>query len=294
MDTKNLPDFDALWDYGNPAETEAAFRKILAEVGPFAPEGYVIELMTQIARTQGLQRKFKEAHDTLDEVGPRAIGAGGRCLVRYYLERGRVRNSSGDKKGAGEEFAPAWELGKEIGEDGYAVDAAHMVAIVVSGDEALRWNHKALDLASTSTMPSARKWRKSLHNNIGWTYFGMGDFDTAKLQFEKSRECGEENGDAEAERIARWCIAKTLRVQGHVEDALEMQLAQKAELEKDGREGGFVFEELAECLNALGRIEEAKPYFVKAFEALSQDPWIAEGEPDRIERLKDLAGAELP
>jgi hypothetical protein len=53
---------------------------------------------------------------------------------------------------------------------------------------------------------------------------------------------------------------------------------------------GFVFEEIGECLLALQRGEEAKPYFAKAYEVLSQDVWLVKNEPDRITRLKQLGG----
>ncbi|HND49505.1 MAG TPA: hypothetical protein PLL95_13155, partial [Anaerolineales bacterium] len=65
MSQPNLPDFDSLWDYSNPDQTETKFREVL----PQFPDGNErLELLTQIARTQGLQRKFDEAHKTLDEV----------------------------------------------------------------------------------------------------------------------------------------------------------------------------------------------------------------------------------
>src|SRR5262249_52931333 len=55
-----LPDFDALWNYDQPAETERAFREALARTEAAALLGYRLELLTQIARTQGLQRRFDE------------------------------------------------------------------------------------------------------------------------------------------------------------------------------------------------------------------------------------------
>jgi len=290
MSDHNLPDFDALWDFGNPVETEAAFRRVADEFGDSAGETYLVELQTQIARTLGLQRKFDEAHATLDATESSAAVASGRARVRYLLERGRIYNSSGHKASALPLFIAAWELGNEIGEDGFAVDAAHMVAIAETPEQAMRWNLIAIELATSSTMPSARKWRKSLHNNLGWTFFGMGAYDTALNHFENCRAIAEEAGDTEAERIARWSIAKTYRMQGQVAEALVMQEKQLAELEAQGRKGPFVFEELAECLYALDRADEAKPYFALAYESLSKDPWIAEDEPDRVGRLGRLAG----
>ena len=63
MSSPKLPDFDALWDYDHPDQTEAKFREILLQF----PENTrsFLELLTQIARAQGLQRKFEHAHQTL-------------------------------------------------------------------------------------------------------------------------------------------------------------------------------------------------------------------------------------
>ena len=209
--------------------------------------------------------------------------------MRYLLERGRTFNSSRNKAAALPLFSEAWEIGLASGEDTLAVDAGHMVAIAESPEAALEWNERALDLATRSEVPSARKWRKSLHNNLGWTYFAMGAFEQALDHFGKCRDVASEYGDAEAERIARWSIAKTYRLLGQVEEALAFQSSQLAELEEKGREGPYVYEEMAECLYALGRVAESAPFFKLAHEHLSQDPWLAEQEPDRISRLKELS-----
>jgi hypothetical protein len=86
--TYNLPDFDALWDYNNPAETEKKFREVLA-AAPENESGYRLQLLTQIARAQGLQRDFLAAHQTLNTVES-AQSTDSVVRIRYLLERGRV------------------------------------------------------------------------------------------------------------------------------------------------------------------------------------------------------------
>ena len=63
---QNLPDFDLLWDYDQPDQTETKFRGILLQFPE--DDSAFLELLTQIARAQGLQRKFDQAHQTLDQV----------------------------------------------------------------------------------------------------------------------------------------------------------------------------------------------------------------------------------
>jgi len=38
----------------------------------------------------------------------------------------------------------------------------------------------------------------------------------------------------------------------------------------------------------LGREEEARPYFARAWSVLSQNVWLVETEPERLERLHTL------
>jgi hypothetical protein len=42
----------------------------------------------------------------------------------------------------------------------------------------------------------------------------------------------------------------------------------------------------AESEAALGRDDAARPYFARDDDTLSRDPWLAESEPARLERLR--------
>ena len=64
----DLPDFDALWDYRHPDVTEQKFRELIPAARESGNVSYYAQLLTQIARTEGLQRKFEDAHRTLDSV----------------------------------------------------------------------------------------------------------------------------------------------------------------------------------------------------------------------------------
>jgi hypothetical protein len=64
--TGDHTNFDQLWDYDQPAESERRFRELLPQITPGTPT--YLELLTQLARAQGLQRDFDAAHRTLDTV----------------------------------------------------------------------------------------------------------------------------------------------------------------------------------------------------------------------------------
>ena len=283
------PDFDALWDYSEPAKTEAKFRELLQTAEESTrPADWRLELLTQIARTQGLQRKFEDAHRTLDELRSHLAAASLRVHVRYLLERGRVFNSAKERDRARILILEAWHLGRDAGQDGLAVDAAHMLGIIESPEKSLEWNQKALRVAEASSEERARNWRGSLHNNIGWSYFERDEFETALRQFQRALQCRVEQGDAAAIRVAKWCVAKGLRATGRVDEALKLQTELHGECSAAGKPDGYVDEELGECLMELNRGEEAQPCFAEAFHQLSHDSWLCDNEPARMARLKQL------
>ena len=152
-----LPDFDALWDYNNPDSTEQKFRELIPQAQASGDTGYYAELLTQIARTQGLQSKFDEAHKTLDKVETMLTDDMIRPRLRYLLERGRVYNSSGHQDKARPLFLAAYAMGVETDEDYYAIDAIHMMQIVEPPDRQLDWARKAIDMTEKTTDQRAKK-----------------------------------------------------------------------------------------------------------------------------------------
>ncbi|MEP7028086.1 MAG: tetratricopeptide repeat protein [Candidatus Eisenbacteria bacterium] len=299
-----MTDFSALertirdtWDFHDPATSEQRFVAMLDSVtGDRAAHAIV---HTQVARAQGLQRQFDEAQATLDTV-EQAVAAlpPGRPQIharaRLDIERGRAFNSAGDPGRARPLFEEAFAEADSAMQPALAVDAAHMVAIAAANDsaagDALAWNERALAMAESSSNPEARSWRASLLNNLGWTYHDAGDFPKALGLFERAVAARKEEGDARSVREARWMVARCLRSLGRLDDALAQQRALEKECALSGEPDGYVFEELGECLYALGKKDEAKPWFAKAHDELVQDPFLRYDEPQRLERLQELSG----
>ena len=281
-----LPDIDSLWDYHDPKTTEARFRELLPRARQGPDREYEAELLTQLARSLGLQQQFDSAHAVLDIVEAELSARGPKVQVRYLLERGRVFNSSGFRERADTLFVRAWEEAQESGLEALAVDAAHMVAIA-RPQGALEWNLKALEQALHARDPQARRWQGSLYNNLGWTHFSEADYDSAHRYFEEAVRCREEQGQRRAVMEARWCLAKCMRFEGRVDSSLAMQLELEAAWLQEGEPDGYVFEEIAECLLLLGRVEESRPYFGRAHKLLSEDPWLVRDEPERLKRLEE-------
>jgi tetratricopeptide (TPR) repeat protein len=288
MTRDGLTDFDSLWDYEHPEASERAFRDLLPAAEAAGDATYTAELLTQIARAQGLQGHFEEAHRTLAQAAQRLNAAGPRAHIRYLLERGRVFNSSGDRAQARPAFLDAWDLAREHGELAYAIDAAHMLGIVEPLDRQVEWSRRALDLAEASDDPAAQRWRGPLYNNLGWTYFDTGRYNDALDMLRRDARFRHDTGQIREARIARWAVGRTLRALERYDEARMVQEALLAELENGGHEDGYVYEELGELLLAAGDADGARPYFAKAHALLSKDAWLVTHEAPRLDRLRAL------
>lgn len=287
-----LPEFDKLWNFSKPEETEQQFRDLVPAARASGDVDYLAQLLTQLARTLGLQRKFDDAHRVLDEVEPMLRADLTKARVRYLLERGRTFRSSGKPEESKPLFIAAWELGQASRHDNLAVDAAHMVAIIETADQAEIWTDRAMKFAEASPDTSAKKWLGALYNNLGWTYHESGRYPDALELFQKGESWRREQQQEPETRIAVWSVARCLRSLGRVEEALQKQEALEAEWRAAGESDGYVFEELGECLLALGRGDEAKPWFASAHEELSKDEWLKANEAARLTRLADLGGVQ--
>jgi len=274
-------EIDKLWDYDDPAQSEDRFQEELEKVSE-EDQTTRLQLLTQIARTYGLRRRFEDAHRLLDEVESQ-MESSSLVEVRYLLERGRTLNSDKQPEKSLPLFERAADIARRIGADFYYVDALHMLGIAASEADRLGWHETAIKAAQESKDERARGWLGSLSNNLGWTYFDQEDYEQALAMFLQAEESWKTQGKNDLVHIARWSQAKTLRVIGRIEDGLALLRALEAE-----ELTGFTAEEIGECLLALDRADEAKPYFQIAHHELSQIDWVAE-DTDRIERLKQYS-----
>ncbi len=280
-------DLRKMWDFNDPAATEARFQELLIKVE--GDEEYSLEIKTQIARTMGLRGMFEEGHKLLDEVDGKLGSEINDARIRSLLERGRLFNSAGDPKNAAPLFEEAWRLANEKGNDNLAIDAAHMLAITLPTDQQLEWNLKALSLVEKSKDPALIGWKGPLYNNIGWTYFDQGDPNTALIYFLKDVAFRKEVGDDHGRRVAQWSTARMYRALGRMDDALALQHQIEQEI-KDNKlaEDGYVYEELAELYTEAGDTEQAKIYFRLAYNLLKKDDWLQQNEKPRLDRMKKL------
>jgi tetratricopeptide (TPR) repeat protein len=282
QESTNTSDIDSFWEYTNPTLSEDRFRTALIS----AHGDERLELLTQIARTYGLQQRFGAAHGLLNQIEEQLPHAGPLPRVRYLLERGRTFNSEGDKEKARMLFVEAWEQAQAIHQEGLAVDAAHMVAITYAGtQDAITWNQRGLAIARPSQDSKARALIPAMLNNSAWDLHEMEHFHEALMFFEEAQAEWISRGKPEQIQVATWAVARCLRSLGRYDEALTIQRALEADHMVTGNADGYVFEEIAENLTALGRLDEAKPYFGKAVAELRKDDWFVENESARLSKL---------
>ena len=251
-------------DFGDLESSQRSFRGRVDAAGSSAARA---AYLSQVARTQGLAGEYDAARATLDEaaslVADDSPGAEtDHAHARIAIERGRVDNSSGAPGEALPHFAEAFELAKHAGTEGLAVDALHMTAIAAGQTQgasvATDANLTAIAYADASADPAAQRWLPSLLNNLGWSRHEATDYAQALELFERALVARREQGSSDNDLVvAEWAVARALRSLDRVDEALAIQ--QRLVESPIGAEDGYVAEEIAECLVALGRPDEAVP-----------------------------------
>ena len=166
-----------------------------------------------------------------------------------------------------------------------------MVAITYSGSaEAIEWNQRGLALARGSQDPKAKGLIPAMLNNSAWDLHQMGRFDEALTQFEQAQAEWILRGKPAQIQFAKWSVARCLRSLERHEEALTIQGALETEHMEEGSVDGYVFEEIAENLAALSKLDEAKTYFERAIDELGKDEWFVKNESKRLASLKLRAG----
>jgi tetratricopeptide (TPR) repeat protein len=262
-----------LWDFDDLDGSERRFRAQLEQEGTDAGRA---EVLTQLARAEGLRGRFEQCDALLDEA--EALGG---ADARVLLERGRRERSSGRPGAGAAQFERAFEAARASGDDVLAVDAAHMLAIV--GDcEA--WTARAVEIAASSADPGIRYWLGPLYNNVGWSRYEAADAAGALEAFELALASRERDDPRPyARETARYAVGKALRALGRANEAaarLEECVAWAAEA---GVDDAYFHEELAEDYAALGRDVDAGEQARLALALASDD------DPARVARLRDLS-----
>jgi tetratricopeptide (TPR) repeat protein len=278
-----------LWDFDDLDATEGRLR---AQLDEEASDDGRAEVLTQLARVEGLRGEFAKGDALVDEA--EALAASAASRTRIALERGRLRRSSGDRDAARPFFEAAHAEALEAGEHILAADAAHMVALATPDrDDFVAWTKRGLEIAETHE--AAATWAGPLLNNLGWELYEAGDFAGALDAFERAlagrERAPDEHGPIE---IARYAVGKTLRALGRPEEAIPLLEQAARWAENEGAPDGWFHEELAEEYAGVGRLDDAREQARLAIPLLERDdPSFAE-DAHRRRRLAEMAEGSAP
>jgi tetratricopeptide (TPR) repeat protein len=174
-----------LWNFDDLDASDQRFRAQLDEEKSDAGQA---EVLTQLARVQGLRDQFAEGDRIIDEA---AVLAGPNVIanIRIELERGRLRRSSGDVAAALPLFESAYDHAVESGELFLAADAAHMAALAAPDRAAMvAWTEKGMRIAEVSSDPQVYYWLGPLLNNLGSAYMDSREHEEALDCFQRALE----------------------------------------------------------------------------------------------------------
>jgi tetratricopeptide (TPR) repeat protein len=302
---ENLKNFDALWNLGDPEIIEKRFQELLPHAEKCADKSIYLQLLSQLALTQALQKKFVDAHKTLDLAEKQLESEYLVAKVRIILERGRAFQQEAMVLQKVEKIAKAiahFELSYEISLnnslDFHAINAAHMIAIAApEANNKIKWNLLAIDLTEKTRDEKAKAWLGSLYSNLGQNYIETKQYEDALTVLEKTLEIRKKEHYEPNVRIAKWALARALRFLGRLDEALLILIPLLNEYDALSESGlydfpqsmlqsfrGLVYEELAEAYNSKARV-----YAKLAYEDLSQDEMFSKTEPERLISLKNLA-----
>ena len=292
----NLENFDDLF-VGNPIDIERRLKELLPEAVKLKDHSIYLQIMSQIALAQAMQKKFHEATVTLDAAEALLKPSDFLAHSRILLERGRVLMQQGDMEAPRPFFLQSYELAKAHHLDFHTANAAHMIAMIATApEEKIKWNLIAIELAEHSNIPRAQMWLGALYNNLGQAYIEAKEYTKAQDALQNALKIREQEGYAPNIRVAKWAVARTLRFQQRYQEALDILLPLQKQYEDmvasqslDFPEEmlpnirGLVYEELAEVYAAL-----ASTYARMAYNDLSHDEWFRK-EQQRLERMKQLS-----
>jgi len=206
-----------LWNFDDLDGTE---QRLHAQLDQETTDSGRAELLTQLARVEGLRQSFDEGEELIGQAEALA-GDSVPARIRIDLERGRLLRSGGDAIAAMPLFETAFNAALEADEQFIAVDAAHMCAIAAP-DRVSRqaWTQRGIDIAQASPDRNVSYWLGPLYNNLGVDHAEAGEHDAALDAFKRALEVRlryPEN--PQAIQWAQESVAEQLRALGRDEEA---------------------------------------------------------------------------
>ncbi|HTA65760.1 MAG TPA: tetratricopeptide repeat protein [Xanthomonadaceae bacterium] len=273
--------FADVFDHDHPEDSELTLRALEQDAAGAGDKVVQAEILTQIARSEGLEKRFTEAYGDLDRasaIAPRST----RVVIYVDIERGRLLRLQGSTAQADQLFHRAFAEARAARADYLLLDAVHMIALAEPFDASRAWTERGLRIAATSTDRRTIHWIAVLNNNLGVAYFERGDYIRAEGAYRAALIADREQGaDVETLVNAQFSLAQDWRKLGRIKEALALQ----TRLHDQGGDRALpsIDLEIAECRFAMGQFGQARYW---AHMALQRGP--ASFSQADLDRLKVL------
>lgn len=164
------------------------------------------EALAQVARMHSILGDYVKGRQWLEDARQIATDAEPMGWSRYLGVRGRFEwQDEKDKPKATATFIEMYEYSKSHELHGRALDAAHMVAIVGTPQEQVRWSLNAIEEAEKA---GETGWLGPLWNNLGWTYEERGEYANMLEALLKAREYHYKSGNEHTQLVADFGVAR--------------------------------------------------------------------------------------
>lgn len=287
-----FPDIDGFWNFDNLPQTEAKIRAALS-IEERAGSPKLVELLTQLARVQGLSGNLTESAATLllanDLLSKHNEEGAERARVRFLIEKGRFFGLSMNPPQSLAYFSKAWESSSALNETFFSIETAVMLSISQPPKFQNEWLKRALKLAEESPDEKGKLWLSQLYLMGGWHAFDFRKYEEALANFRKALASPHTSQNATKILGIKWAIGRTLRALNQVKEAYEIQRGLLAELNAAGKVNGYVYLEMGECLQLMGIHDEAKINFESAYKELSLNGWYSDNKSSELSRIQQLS-----
>jgi len=231
-----------------------------------------VEALSQMARMNLLLNNKEKGREWLDKALERASDNDPLGWSRYLGVRGRFEWKDGDLATARQTFDEMYTYCNTNALYSRAIDAAHMIAIVVeSPEEQIEWGKRGIEAAEAGDVSS---WLGPLWNNLACTHYDMEQYDSALTCYEKAREFHWQHSGEVAKLFADYSIGMTHRKLGDLERAGQWLRPCLAWAERLGNHGAT-----GQCCEDLGEIAVTQGDKVGGLALLkrARDEYKAEG-----------------